>query len=288
MDEVLTTTDPDRYQAVVASVQELVAEGRQMFYLTAQRDDAEAWSEWAGDGPAPHLIDMARVRAGHIEPLELAMPISQREEAGIPDPSEMALEDWARAVGVDAIAPWRDAGSIHVFHILQDEVAKVAELLRYELTRLGELESFLSSTQARKLISGEEADRLEQRIQAARLIIDDWRARHDRPVDSRALANSTAVSDHFMERVRALNEKLGGDPKALVEGLRDGQVSRFRSDNIDQLETWLIDQGYCNGQLDPSSTGSAAISLQTGLAPEEITRLRDWIVAAINNPLGNR
>jgi hypothetical protein len=189
---------------------------------------------------------------------------------------------------VDAISPWRDAGSIHVFHILQDEVAKVAELLRYELTRLGELESFLSSTQARKLISGDEAGRLEQRIQAARLIIDDWRARHDRPVDNRALADSTAVSDHFMDRVRGLNEKLGGDPKALVEGLRDGQVSRFRSDNIDQLETWLIDQGYCNGQLDPSSMGSAAISLQTGLPPEEVTRLRDWIVAAINNPLGSR
>lgn len=285
MDEVLTTTDPDRYEAVVSSVQELVAEGRQMFYLTAQRDDAHAWSEWAGDGPAPHLIDMADVRAGHVEPLELTMPTGPHEKTPLPDPADMALEEWARAVGVDAISPWRDAGSIHVFHILHDEIEQVAELVRYELARLGELESFLSSTQARKLISLEAAGQLEKRIQAARLIIDDWRERHDRPVDSRALVESAAISDNFMDRVRALNKELGGDPTALIQGLRDGKVSRFRSDNIDQLEGWLIDQGYCNGQLDSSSPGSAAISIRTGLEPEEVTKLRDWIVAAISNPL---
>jgi len=284
MDEVLTTTDPDRYQSVVASVQELVSKGRQMFYLTAQRDDAQAWSEWAGDGPKPHLVDMAEVRAGHIDPLEMTMPHGSREAVPIPDPSDMALEEWAQAAGVDAISPWRDAGSIHVFHLLQDEVEQVAELVRYELTRLGELESFLASTQARKLVSQDEAQRLEQRIAAARLILDDWRLRHDRPVDAPALTHSGAVSDHFMDRVRALNETVGGDPKALLEGLRQGQVSRFRSDNIDQLENWLIDQGYCNGQLDQAPLGSAAISLRSGLPPEDVSRLRDWIVAAIRNP----
>jgi len=285
MDEVLTTTDPDRYQAVVASVQEIVAEGRQMVYLTAQRDDAQAWTEWAGDGPAPHLIDMAEVRAGHIEALKLTMPSSAPKDVRIPDPSNMAPEDWAVAAGVDAISPWRDAGSMHVFHILQDEIEQVAELVRYELARLGELESFLSSSQARELISGAAADRLEKRILAARLILDDWRRNNNRPVDDRALADSEAISDNFSDRVRSLNEELGGDPKALLEALREGKVSRFRSDNIDQLETWLIDHGYFNSQLDQELQGSAGISLQSGLAPEDVTQLRDWIAAAIKTPL---
>ena len=34
--KVLTTTDPDRYRAIVESVQEIAVGGRQLFYLTAQ------------------------------------------------------------------------------------------------------------------------------------------------------------------------------------------------------------------------------------------------------------
>jgi DNA repair exonuclease SbcCD ATPase subunit len=285
MDEVLTTTDPDRYQAVVASVQELVSQGRQMFYLTAQRDDAQAWSEWAGDGPTPHLIDMAQVRAGQIEPLEHTMPIATRADKALPDPSAMSAEDWADAVGVDAISPWRDAGSMHVFHILRDELEQVAELVRYDLARLGELESFLASNQASELISQKVADRMHKRIRAARAIIEDWRQGHDRPVDTRALVESGAVSENFLERVIALSEESKGDPQALIEGLKDGKVSRFRSDNIKQLDSWLVEHGYCNCREGASAAGSAAISLAIDLPPEEVTRLREWIEHAIADPL---
>jgi DNA repair exonuclease SbcCD ATPase subunit len=285
MDEVLTTTDPDRYRAIVESVQELVVDGRQMMYLTAQTDDAQAWSDWVGSGPRPHLIDMAEVRAGQIEPLAFEMPAGETRSRTIPDPDEGDLEAWAEQVGVDAIAPWRDAGDIHVFHLLQDRPTETAELMRYELGRLGELETFLNSAQANQLVSPPERERLTRRARAARMILDDWRLRHDRPVDNRALAESGAISDHFMERVQDLNKTLGGRPKALIDGLREGQVSRFRSDNIDQLEHWLMDQGYLNAQREREPLGSARISLKSGLPPEQVSELRDWIIGAINNPL---
>ena len=65
-----------------------------------------------------------------------------------------------------------------------------------------------------------------------------------------------------MERVRALNEELGRQPQALIEGLRNGRVSRFRSDNIDQLESWLLDQGYLNAQQGRDPIGNARISVK--------------------------
>ncbi|MEN1727316.1 MAG: AAA family ATPase [Pseudomonadota bacterium] len=285
MDEVLTTTDPDRYRSIVGSVQELVNDGRQMFYLTAQSDDAQAWSEWSGDGPTPNLIDMASVRSGQIDQLEFQMPAVDRPPADLPDPGDMALDEWAKAAGVDAVSPWRDAGALHVFHVLQDRPDQVAELIRYELARVGELESFLNSAQASKLISTEERDRLECRMAAARLLLDDWRLRHDRPVDDQALVRSSAISDHFMGRVQALNEELGGQPEALIDGLRNGKVSRFRSDNIDQLEAWLLDQGFLNTRQARDPLGSARISVKSGLPPDEVTQLRDWIVGAIKDPM---
>jgi hypothetical protein len=213
------------------------------------------------------------------------MPAGETRSRTIPDPDEGDLEAWAEQVGVDAIAPWRDAGDIHVFHLLQDRPTETAELMRYELGRLGELETFLNSAQANQLVSPPERERLTRRARAARMILDDWRLRHDRPVDNRALAESGAISDHFMERVQDLNKTLGGRPKALIDGLREGQVSRFRSDNIDQLEHWLMDQGYLNAQREREPLGSARISLKSGLPPEQVSELRDWIIGAINNPL---
>ncbi len=285
MDEVLTTTDPDRYRAIVESIQEIAAEGRQLFYLTAQTDDAAAWSTWAGDGPTPRLIDMAEVRRGQIEALEYRMPESIRAIPEIPDPTGMEALEWAETAGIDAIAPWRDPGTIHVFHIQQDQPAQVAELMRYDLARLGELEAFLLSSRASQLVSAEQRELLENRIVAARLILEDWCRRHDRPVDDAALSASGAISDNFMPRVRELNRTLGGNPRKLLDGLREGKVARFRNDNIDQLEQWLIEQGFLNRELEKERLTAARISLKSGLPPEDVNALRAWIVGAIRDPL---
>ncbi|AKS40922.1 hypothetical protein [Wenzhouxiangella marina] len=285
MDEVLTTTDPDRYRSIVESVQDIVRGDRQMVYLTAQSDDAQAWTAWAGEGPAPHLIDMAEVRKGEVEPLQQQMPEGIDRPEPIPEPEGMDLLDWARAAGVDPISPWSDPGQMHVFHLLQDEPSQVAELIRFELGRLGQLEAFLQSAQASKLIKADQRDRLENRAKAARLILEDWCRRHARPVDDQALSESGAITDHFMDRVRELNESLGRQPAELIDALRKGKVSRFRSDNIDQLEQWLQERGYLADAEEKERLSAARISLRSGLPPEEITQLRAWIIGAIRDPL---
>ena len=285
MDEVLTTTDPARYRAVVESVQEMAANGRQMFYLTAQSDDAQAWSTWATDGPSPKLIDMAEVRAEHIEPLEFIMPAAERKPARLPDPRGMKPLDWADEAGVDAINPWRDAGAMHVFHLLHDRLALCVKLIEFELARVGDLEAFLRSPRAGQMLESDERELLIRRLAAARLIMEDWQHRRYRPIDQAALNASGQVSDHFMPRVLDLAERLGNHPRKLIDSLRDGGVSRFRSDNIDQLEEWLRANAYLNEESDRSRLSAAEISLQSNLPPDEVTDLRAWINGAIGDPL---
>jgi DNA repair protein SbcC/Rad50 len=282
MDEVLTTTDPARYRAVVESVQEMAADGRQLFYLTAQSDDAQAWATWANDGPKPNLIDMAKVRAEQIEPLEFIMPAAELQPIELPDPKGVDPLDWADEVGVDAINPWRDGGSMHVFHLLHDRLDLCVKLIELDLARVGDLESFLESRRAGQLLEAEERELLAQRLVTARLIIEDWQQRHYRPVDPASLAASGQVSDHFMPRVVELNEKVGGHPRRLLDGLRDGGVSRFRSDNIDQLEEWLARSGYLNEETERARLSNAEISLQAKLPPDQVTSIRAWINGAIS------
>lgn len=283
MDEVLTTTDPDRYQAVVESVQEIAVGGRQMFYLTAQTDDAQAWSEWAREGPSPHLVDMAEVRRGQIEPLQYSMPVGVLPASEIPDPAGRDPLSWADEVGIDAIDPWKHPGRLHVFHILHDRLDLTVQLMKLDLARLGDLEAFLAGDQANRFLPEDDREALQRRTAAAHRIIEDWRNRHYRPVNEAAVHASGLISDHFLPRVYELIQTVGGHPRRLIEGLRNGRVARFRSDTTDQLEQWLDDHGFLNQEKNRPRSNAAEINLQTGLSADRVTDLRAWINGAMHD-----
>lgn len=285
MDEVLTTSDPERYRQVVESVQEIAGGGRQMFYLTAQGDEVTAWSSWTVDGPAPHTIDMAEVRRGQVQPLKLSMPREPVQEREIPDPGDLDPEQWAREAGIGAINPWQGSGMISVFHLLHDDLDLAARLIRAELSHLGELASYLDAGADASLIDEAWQARLNRRAHAAGIVLEDWRRHHDRPVDAPALHAFGLITDTFMPRVLELLESVGGSPRGLIDGLREGAVARFRSDVTDQLEQWLADNGYLSPPEPGPPVSAAELASRTGLELEEAASLRDWIVGAIDNPL---
>ncbi len=247
LDEVLTTTDADRYRAVVGAVGTLVTAGRQIFYLTAQSDDARAWWEWLGDDLEPNAIDMAEVRRGEVQALSARMPESGDKIAALPDPDSVGADEWAQAAGVDPVDPWQAWGQIHVVHVLRDDLALADRLLRLGIERLGELDRLLQRLETAPVgdspLSSEQAATLRQRVRATVLILDDWRARNARPLDAEALHRCGLLSERFLPQVSELAEKVGGHPDRLIERLEDGAVPRFRSDVTEQLRLWLADEG---------------------------------------------
>lgn len=285
MDEVLTTSDPDRYRLIVESVQEIVAGGRQMFYLTAQGDEATAWAAWAGDGPAPNVVDMVEVRQGQVQPLESTMPSAQRRKVDIPDPGEMNPVEWAESAGIGPINPWAGSGMISVFHLLNDDLDLAARLIRGDLERIGELTAYLDARIEDRLLDESERARLKRRARAAALVLDDWRRRHHRPVDAATLHASALLSDTFLPRVTELAATLDGHPQRLLDALREGLVPRFRSDVADQLEQWLEDNGYLATGDDTPAITAAELTSRTGMEVEEAGDVRDWIIGAIKDPL---
>jgi DNA repair protein SbcC/Rad50 len=288
MDEVLTTSDPDRYRLIVESVQEIAGGGRQMFYLTAQSDEATAWAAWAKEGPAPHVIDMAEVRRGQVQPLEMTMPRGEDRRRDIPDPADMSPEEWAREAAIGSINPWTGSGMVSVFHLLHDDLQLAAKLIRAELERLGELSAYLDAELEDSFLDGSVRARLKRRARAAALVLDDWRQRHQRPIDAAALDASGLISDTFMPRVAEAAEKAAHHPQTLIDALRDGQVPRFRTETIDQLEQWLAENGYLAAEDSTDGMTAAELASRSGLEVEEAANVRDWIVSAISDPLATR
>ncbi|WP_017942323.1 MULTISPECIES: ATP-binding protein [unclassified Thioalkalivibrio] len=245
LDEALGTADPDRFRAVAESLQALAHEaGRQVFYLTAQPEDARYWQ---AQDSSVEIIDLAARRWGQQtlgSPEQLTLP----ETEPVPAPGNDSPEDYAQRIGgVPLIAPWQDPAGIHLFHLLRDRLELLQRLLELGVDRLGALESLLQGP-ADSLLDHAERQMLQARSEAARAWIRAWRQGRGRPVDRAALEASEAVSATFIDAVSDLASQLNGDGEKLLAELENGTVKRFQSSARERLSEWLTDNGY----IDPN------------------------------------
>lgn len=263
LDEALTTADPERFHAVADALRGVARQqGRQVFYLTARADDAAFWRGAGAHGEdappgqeaeeAVQVIDLSRLRDDRqaiVDPTALALPPRERP----PHPGGEAPEAYAARIGVPAADPWQDPGAVHVFHVLRNDLDLTWRLLDLGVQRVGQLEGLLASPAADHLLQDAHVHRLTARVQAARAWLQAWREGRGRPVDRAALEASGAVTEAFLDRVDALAQALDGDAARLLNALREGRVSGFRSDKREELAGYLEQEGFVDPRvpLDP-------------------------------------
>lgn len=240
LDETLATTDPERFHAVAQSLQTLAAEGRQLFYLTAQPVEVQYWQRV---DPDIHCIDLARTR--RLDAAAPAYPdITAPALAAVPPPQGRSPAAYAAALGVPAVDPWQRLEALHPFYLLPDQLPLLHELLTLGLDHAGAVESLLDAGAPAHWLSDEQRALLRRRIAAGRAWLDAWRHGRGQPVTRAALERSGAVSNHFINAVDALNRELGGDAERLLRALDEGDIKGFRREKREQLAEWLGEQGY--------------------------------------------
>ena len=288
LDEALTTADPERYQAAVESLRRLAEEdGRQIFYLTAQPDEAAYWA-----AARPHVVDLAeRRRTGHAvsRPSEVALPPAPPEP---PSPTGRTPEEYAVRIGVPPIDPWAPPAGLHLFHLLRDDLDLLQRLLRAGVDRPGPLLSLLDSGEAGLVLSGRERSALRRRTAGAEAWVEAWREGRGRPVDRPALEASGAVTERFLPAVAALAERLGGEAPALLHALDRRGVPGFGNRKRDRLEEWFAEHGYlaAAAPLDPPALRlrvAAALSAHgapSDAALDEAARLVRALAAGLPRP----
>jgi DNA repair protein SbcC/Rad50 len=281
LDEALTTSDEARFAIVAESLQHLADdEGRQVFYLSARRHELALWTRAAGK--RPHHIDLAQVRFGAAAAAPEVFHLPDSEP--LPAPAGRSPEAYAAALGVPPVDPRRPEGGLHLFHLLRDDLGLLHRLMEdWHITSLGQLEALLASDAAAAAVpDAARRDALASRCAGARAWIAARRQGRGRPVDRIALERSDAVTVTFLDKVAELAAEVGGDATALLAGLRDGRVARFRSNAIGELESWLTEQGY----IDPAEELDAAertrhvlLTIGGRSAPEDARRLAAWLEA---------
>ena len=284
LDESLTATDPVRFGAVADAVLALAEDGRQVFYLTSDPADVARWQQACArlEVDAPRVVDLAEARQveGALDPDDLAVPSAPE----VPAPDGLDAVEYGRRLGVPRFDPFAGGDSVDLFHLLRDDLPLVYRLrTEGRVDRLGPLRRVLDLDSTGLLGDGERA-RVEALGEVARAFAEAWREGRGRPVDRAALEASGAVSDAFIDKVSQVAEELGGDADALLAAFavpgseRDERLKGFRTRYLEQLETFLRDEGYLDDrprlpEAEVLARCRAAVALDRGvLDGDDVTR----------------
>jgi len=245
LDETLGTTDDERAGAIIDAVVEICRAGRQVFYFTAQPDEVGKWVSRleATTDVTLKEIDLARLR--HLAEADATPLVIRRpEQSAVPEPEDLNHAAYGTRLGVPGLNPVGTVGAVHLWHII-DDPSVLHTLLERRVRSWGPFE-YLMSTGGWALpgIDRVTIDRSQSRARAIQAAFDAWRIGRGRPVDRTVLEESGAVSAAFTDRITELATSCHGDASSIVAALEDGQISRWRSNNTDQLRTFLEDHGF--------------------------------------------
>ncbi len=246
LDETLGTSDDDRARAIIDAVSVLAREGRQIFYFTAQHDEAGKWVAALEESGVPHAtVDLAAARGQRSSLAPVPLPVSSVGALDVPEPAGCTHDDYGARLRVPAFRPGLDAPDSAALWYVVDDVDELCRLMQSGIGTWGELRNLVENGGDRIVASSPRLWRRAGAYAAAlAALCEEAAIGLGRPVDRAVLLDSGAVSEIQIERVLSLCERCGGDARALIEGLENGSVSGFQKRKTALLREYLEDNGF--------------------------------------------
>lgn len=105
---------------------------------------------------------------------------------------------------------------------------------------------------------------------ALETFVEAWQVGRGAYVDRQVIEATDAVTENFVDEVADLAKELNGDGEELVEALRAGEVSRFRRNKADELETYLTESGHIY-PVDPLEPAEVRVRVVNRLVAEGVS-----------------
>ena len=248
MDETLANADDERARAIIQATLELARSGRQVFYFTAQGDEVAKWKTVADR--ASESLNVVDLVADTDRDFEGAVRVPDTTDwndpqPNLPEPGDRSHAEYGKILEVPPIDLRREVGSVHLWYLIED-LDTLHRLLSRRIRVWGQLETLLdlSGEDLGQDVKKEGIQRAKCRAEATRRFLQDQRRGMNRRVDRMDLQQTSAVSENFIDEVTQLAQHYDGEPRQLVDALREGEISGFRSKKMDELEEYLISEGF--------------------------------------------
>lgn len=246
LDEALGNSDDVRAHAIVEAVAALAAEGRQIFYLTAQADEVAKWRAFlAGRDEVPHaFVGLAEARRLPAEERLPVVAARAHELPEVPAPAGHDHASYGAVLGVPRLDVCETPiGAVHLWYLI-DDPERLHGLLQLGVRTWGELETLARFSSEPGPVIGEALEEARAGARVLETLAELRRIGRGRPVDRQVLVDSGAISARFLDRVADLAASLGGDAARLVAALEEGRLPHFRSEAARKLREYLEEHGY--------------------------------------------
>jgi len=250
LDEVLSSSDPERFKAIIDCLLVLVRQGRQVFYFTCQPGDAKAWSEAADRSGITdaRLIDLDEARrSGAAEGWLLSESTTSGRE--IPAPDGASLAEYGRRLGAAGLDPSASAARAHVAHIV-DDAEQLYALARAGIETVGPLRNQARIGPSDGYIAPDALARALARAELLDAFADAWSVGRGRPLTREDLA-AAGVSDKFIDNVSEIGRELDWNAERLmaaIEAREDERLKGFRAKTIETMSDWMHESGHLSSE----------------------------------------
>ncbi len=251
VDEALANSDDIRSREVIEALIRISEEGRQVFYFTAQSDEAARWREvlqkqektaylrvielpvQGESGQQPHYDE----RAGSLYDPQRSRPVI---------PSGMSHEDLFSRLSLTPFdllhAP---VSALHIWYLLED-TELITWLLARDISALGPLEAYVKHGGVLPFSSPAQAGAFERTLTELRDLAEQAvklaRTGLDKPFPLTILQDSEIFTPAFAAQLTEIHRETGGDPQSLLE--RAAALPRMKKARIEQFQEFLMDGGY--------------------------------------------
>ncbi len=236
-DELLAVSDNTRAEAIVSSITEMVSEGRQVFYFTAQEEEVGRWKEVIE--PEIHILSEHTPEVG--VGWEREVP-ELRLDRNIPEPKTADYEAYLLQLDLPKFDPLvQSRGEIPVWMLL-DDPQLLYHCLKYGLDRWGKLEAWLQSETPLPELTENKRVTLLKLGKFISQVLQLYRKGRPYPVSFSDLKEANLVSANQEEGVYSLIEEVKGHPEELVR--RVSGVNGVGKKRKEEIEEFLISEGY--------------------------------------------
>lgn len=245
-DELLANSDDTRAKAIIEALVEISKEGRQVFYFTAQADEVIKWKSYL-DVTGNISYEIKDLNGKQNETM-----LYQSKDTdfsflnflqNIPVPTDKSHEEYRKILHV---SPFNflteELEQLHLWYIIEDN-GLLYNCLSKGINYWGQLNSFLKYSGIIEGFNDITILPLQNKMKFLCRFQELYRKGRSRPITRQILEESGAVSTSFIGEVSAKLNELGGDPEKLIESLKKGGVSGFRSNKIEELEQYFISEG---------------------------------------------
>jgi hypothetical protein len=165
--------------------------------------------------------------------------------------------------------PRKGAGGAHLWYVV-DDVELLYELMELGVERWGQLRTLATETTLEAVAAQDALNDALALGRALETFVEAWQVGRGAYVDRQVIEATDAVTENFVDEVADLAKELNGDGEELVEALRAGEVSRFRRNKADELETYLTESGHID-PVDPLEPAEVRVRVVNRLVAEGVS-----------------